>query len=172
MLVDETARGRREGSMIRNLFLRSLFPYRFHRTNTHFIHHRQGMILGGREFPSNPPIGEKIEDEKRARSDPNRANLSSHLESKGKKGERIGFTFERIFLDSSISKHSAFPSKDYFRRFSLPVLYYRPKGVSVPSLRFLPRNKGKGKKAEEAANKPSNRKLTLRTAKKGERKRK
>lgn len=130
------------------------------------------MILGGREFPSNPPIGEKIEDEKRARSDSNRANLSSHLESKGKKGERIGFTFERIFLDSSISKHSAFPSKDYFRRFSLPVLYYRPKGVSVPSLRFLPRNKGKGKKAEEAANKPSNRKLTLRTAKKGERKRK
>lgn len=99
------------------------------------------MILGGREFPSNPPIGEKIEDEKRARSDSNRANLSSHLESKGKKGERIGFTFERIFLDSSISKHSAFPSKDYFRRFSLPVLYYRPKGVSVPSLRFLPRNK-------------------------------
>lgn len=54
---------------------------------------------------------------------------------KKKKGERIGFTFERIFLDSSISKHSAFPSKDYFRRFSLPrVLYYRPKGVSVPPL--------------------------------------
>lgn len=59
--------------------------------------------------------------------------------SKKKKGERIGFTFERIFRDILQSPNTS-PRNTTFVA-STPVLYYRPKGVSVPSLTFLPRNK-------------------------------